>query len=188
MEIFLKIDYALFHFINQTLSNPVFDFIMPVFHDEKYVVPLILILWILAVIYDKPNRWKLAFIPLVIILADQSGLWIKKLVLRPRPFITMNPETIYHLVPPSGAYLSFPSNHAANTTVLVTIFSSIYYQLRYIMWGLVLIIMFSRIYIGVHYPLDVICGFAIGLLLGRILLFLWNYVIKCFHSETAVSN
>ena len=184
MEIFLKIDYALFHFINQTLSNPVFDFIMPVFHNEKYVVPLILILWILAVLYDKPNRWKLVFIPLVIILADQSGLWIKKMVLRPRPFITMNPETIYHLVPPSGAYLSFPSNHAANHAALAIVFSSVYQHLRFIFWGLAITVMFSRVYIGVHYPMDVISGCILGTVCGLILVKGWNY----FNKETLLKT
>ena len=95
MELLLNIDTYCFHFINRTLSNPVFDVIMPLFHNEKYVVPLILILWILAISYDNSNRWKLVcIIPLVIILVDQTGLWIKKIVLRPRPWVTIDPNII----------------------------------------------------------------------------------------------
>ena len=103
MEILLFIDTACFHFINSTLSNPIFDFIMPLFHHEKYLLPMIMILWMCAVCYDKPNRWKLAIIPLVIILVDQSGVWIKNTVSRPRPFQVMDPAIIHHLVAPSGA-------------------------------------------------------------------------------------
>ena len=178
MEILLKIDTVCFHFINQSLSNPVFDFIMPLFHYTKYSVPFILILWLLAVFYDKPNRWKLALIPLIIILVDQSGLWIKKIVLRPRPFVTMTPEIIHHLVPPSGSYLSFPSNHAANNATLAIVFSAIYYHLRYIFWVLAIAIMFSRVYIGVHYPLDVISGFILGSVYGLLFVKGWDYFNK----------
>ena len=145
MELLFTIDTFFFHFINWTLSNPIFDVIMPLFHNEKYVIPLVLILWILTVFYDKPNRWKLAcIIPLAIILVDQSGLWIKKIVLRPRPFITLDPGIIHHLVPPSGVNLSFPSNHAANNAALAIIFSSVYHHLRFIFWGLAITVMFSR--------------------------------------------
>ena len=179
METLLKIDTYCFHFINWTLSNAVFDFIMPLFHHPKYSVPLLLILWILAVFYDKPNRWKLAFIiPLAIILVDQSGMWIKKTVLRPRPFMTIDPTIIHHLVEPSGANLSFPSNHAANNAALATVFSAIYHHLRFIFWGLAITVMLSRVYIGVHYPLDVISGCILGSFYGLILVKGWNYFNK----------
>tara|TARA_B100000959_G_C14739475_1_gene524437 strand:+ start:101 stop:670 length:570 start_codon:yes stop_codon:yes gene_type:complete len=176
MEILLKFDEACFHFINWTLSNPIFDFIMPLFHQPKYFIPLLLILWILAIFHDKPNRWKLAFIiPLVIILVDQSGLWIKKIVLRPRPFVTMDPVIIHHLVAPSGINLSFPSNHAANNAALAIVFSAVYYHLRFFFWGFAITVMFSRIYIGVHYPLDVISGCLLGSFYGLILVKGWDY-------------
>ena len=179
MEILLEIDAAFFHLINRALSNPAFDTIMPLFHHEKYVLPLILTSWLLAVFYDRPNRWKLAFIiPLVIILVDQSGLWIKKTVLRPRPFQTIDPTIIHHLVAPSGANLSFPSNHAANTAALATVFSAIYHHLRFIFWGLTITVMFSRVYIGVHYPLDVISGCMLGSVYGLILVKGWDYFNK----------
>ena len=179
MEILLKIDVACFHFINRWLSNPVFDFIMPLFHHTEYFIPFFLIPWILVVIYDKPNRWKLAFIiPLAIILVDQSGLWLKKTVLRPRPFMDMDPMIIYHLVEPSGAYLSFPSNHAANNAALATVFSAVYHHLKFIFWGLAITVMFSRVYIGVHYPLDVISGCILGSFYGLILVKGWDYFNK----------
>ena len=185
MEILLKIDTTCFHFINTALSNPIFDFVMPLFHNEKYIVPPILILWILTIILDKPNRWKLAcIIPLVIIMVDQTGLLIKQIVLRPRPFVTMDPNIIHHLVEQSGANLSFPSNHAANNAALAIVFSSIYYHLRFIFWGLAITVMFSRVYIGVHYPLDVISGCILGSLYGLVLVQGWNY----FNNKSSVKT
>ena len=175
METLLKIDTTCFHFINQTLSNPIFDFIMPLFDHTKYVVPLLLIFWILAVCYDKPNRWKLMLIPLVIIMVDQSGFWIKKIVLRPRPFVTINPEIIYHLVAPRAANFSFPSNHAADSVAMAIVFSSVYHHLRFIFWGVAITVLFSRVYIGVHYPMDVLSGCILGSMYGLMLVKGWSY-------------
>jgi len=179
MELLLTIDTACFHFINRSLSNSLFDFIMPLFHHTKYFIPILLIPWIIAIFFDKKNRWKLAcLIPIGIILVDQSGLWIKQTVLRPRPFVTMDPNIIHHLVKPSGTYLSFPSNHAANNAVLAIIFSSVYHHLRFIFWSLAITVMFSRVYIGVHYPLDVISGCILGSCYGIMLVKGWDYFFK----------
>ena len=121
---------------------------MPIFHHTKHILPFILTMWIIAIIYDKKNRWQLLIlIPIGIILVDQTGLWLKKTIARPRPFMTLPPEEINHLVNRSGIYKSFPSNHAANNALLAIVFSSIYNNLKYVFWGLAITIMFSRIYI-----------------------------------------
>ena len=171
MRSLLQLDHTCFLFINNKLSNPVFDYIMPLFHHTKYFLPFLVLPWFFAVYNDKKNRWKLALlIPIVIILVDQTGLLIKKMVLRPRPFMIMDLDMINHLVNPSGNNLSFPSNHAANTAALATVFSSIYNRYYYIFWSLAITVMFSRIYIGVHYPADVLAGCFLGAGIGIIII------------------
>ena len=175
IETLIHIDRSCFLLINNNLSNPIFDFIMPLFHHTKYFIPLILTLWILAAFYDKPNRWKLAFlIPVAIILVDQTGLLIKKAVLRPRPFVMMDLDMINHLVKPSGQNLSFPSNHAMNISGVAFLFSNIYPQYKKYFWFTACVIMYSRIYIGVHYPLDVFFGCLMGALISFIIIKLWE--------------
>ena len=179
LDFLLSLDRSCFLFINNNLSNPVFDFIMPLFDETKYFIPLMLIPWLFAIIYDKKNRWQLAFlIPLIIILADQSGLFIKKTVLRPRPWAGLDPELVNHLVGEKGRNYYFPSNHAANMAGLATVFSSIYYQYGKLFWVTAGIVMFSRVYIGVHYPSDVISGCIIGTLYGLVLVKTWDYFKK----------
>ena len=178
-DFFLSLDRACFLFTNNTLSNPLFDFIMPLFDETKYFIPLMLIPWLFAIIYDKKNRWQLAIlIPLVIILVDQSGLFIKKTVLRPRPWAGLDPDLVNHLVGEKGRNYSFPSNHAANIAGLATVFSSIYNRFRTIFWVTAGIVMFSRVYIGVHYPSDVITGCILGLFYGLILVKAWDFYQK----------
>ena len=179
IDILIKIDLFVFHFINGYLSNPLFDNVMPIFHHTKHILPYLLIAWILTIIFDKKNRWKLIIlIPIGIILVDQTGLLIKKTVLRPRPFMAMNPEDINHLVKPSGLHKSFPSNHAANNALLAMVFSSIYKNLKFIFWGFAILIMYSRVYIGVHYPSDILFGCILGVIYGLIIIKTWNYFKK----------
>ena len=180
LDFLLSIDRSCFILINNSLSNPLFDFIMPPFDDTKYFIPIMLLPFLFAVILDKKNRWKLAvLIPLVIILVDQSGLFLKKTILRPRPWAGMAPDLVNHLViAQKGRNYSFPSNHAANMSGLATVFSAIYGQYKYVFWSIAGIVIFSRVYIGVHYPSDVISGWLIGTLYGLLLVKSWKYFKK----------
>lgn len=150
---------------------------MPWFDETKYFIPLMLIPWLIAIIYDKKNRWQLAIlIPLAIILVDQSGLFIKKTILRPRPWAGINSELVNHLVGQKGRNYSFPSNHAANMAGLAMVFSAIYSHFGKLFWTIAGAVMFSRVYIGVHYPSDVIAGCILGSVYGLLLVKGWgNY-------------
>jgi len=132
--------------------------------------------YIFALIFDKNNRWILAvLIPIVIIIVDQSGLLLKKTILRPRPWSGMDTDLVIHLVSEKGQNYSFPSNHAANISGLAIIFSAVYRQYKYIFWSIAGIVIFSRVYIGVHYPSDVIFGCIIGIVYGILLMKGWKY-------------
>lgn len=148
---------------------------MPLFHYPKYFLPFLLLPWLYLLIKDKKNRTKLAvLVILVIILADQTGLFLKKWFLRDRPWAGID-EGVILLVRQSGRNYSFPSNHAANISGLATIFSNIYPKFKNYFWAFALIVMFSRMYIGVHYPLDILAGSIIGISMAGLLLILWDY-------------
>ena len=179
IDILLSIDRACFIFINNSLSNPLFDFIMPLFDETKFFIPIMIFPWLYAVMKDENNRWKLVIlIPLVIILVDQSGLFIKKAVLRPRPWAGLDPDSVNHLVAQKGKYFSFPSNHAANMSGLAMVFSKIYHTYKYLFWMIAGIVIFSRVYIGVHYPSDVISGCIMGSLYGILIIQCWDHLNK----------
>ena len=85
---------------------------------------------------------------------------IKTLVALPRPFLVLpsiNSLLIY------GGNNSFPSNHAAIFAALATSLYPFHRGIGLVVGALALLIGFSRIFVGVHYPLDVIAGFAIGI-------------------------
>ncbi len=166
IDLLFNIDQWLLIFINQTLSNNLFDFIMPLFDDVKNWIPLILILWIYLSYIDKKNRVRLLIlIPLVILIGDQFGRFIKHIELRDRPWFALG-DIVNHLGGKGGKHYSFPSNHALNTAAVMTVFSNLYTNYSKYFWTYLLIIMFSRVYIGVHYPLDVFSGAIIGFCIG----------------------
>ena len=177
IDFLYKLDYQILIFINQILSNPIFDFIMPLFHDIKNWIPFLLLFWIYLCYTDKKNRVRLIIlIPFVILIGDQLGRYIKHMELRDRPWFALG-DAVNHLIGYGGKHFSFPSNHALNTASMMTIFSNLYTDYSRYFWGYLFVIMFSRVYIGVHYPFDVVVGAAMGILVGLCCLKLVNRFI-----------
>ena len=174
-SVIIYIDHSLFFLINNTLSNPLFDTLMPLFDNPKYFGIIVLVIWISLMIKDRKNRWKLIIlIPLTILISDQTGYHIKKLKLRDRPWHAMKEKVNLIVEKRSGQHYSFPSNHALNSIALAQIFSNIYYRKRIYLFGFAFLVMLSRIYIGVHYPIDVIAGALIGITISSILIKIYD--------------
>jgi undecaprenyl-diphosphatase len=172
-----KIDLAIFFFINNIISNPVFDFIMPLFDEPKTWISFILIFWLLLAYKDKKNRKiLLIMVPMIILFCDQIGGLIKDLELRDRPWFGLGLENVRHLGGFGGKHSSFPSNHAANISGIAFLFSSLYPKFKVYFWSYALIVMISRVYIGVHYPFDVFFGFILGISISFILIKLYKRI------------
>ena len=162
-----RFDLALFQVINHSLANPLFDWLMPLFDKPKGWIPFILIFWILMAYKDqKYRKMLLILVPLTILCCDQFGGFIKDFGLRDRPWFALGLENVRHLGGMGGKHASFPSNHASNISGIAFLFSFIYPHLRRYFWGFAILIMFSSIYIGVHYHLDVFTGFMLGTLIS----------------------
>ena len=112
-------------------------------------------------------------LPVTILFCDQIGGFIKDFHLRDRPWVGLG-GAINHLGKTSGQHLSFPSNHALNISGVSFLFSNIYPYYKKYFWSIAFVIMYSRIYIGVHYPLDVFFGCLFGVLISSIIIKLWE--------------
>jgi len=137
----------------------------PVFEGLSYAgrfgLLWIVIALVLAVAY---RRWGVfALTVIAVALSDWSATGLKALIERPRPPVRYpEPKT---LVPvPHDA--SFPSGHAATSFAAATMLSFAFPRLAPFLYVLAAAVAFSRVYVGVHYPLDVIAGAALGVLIA----------------------
>lgn len=174
------INIDLFYFINHTLQNPLFDFIMPFLTELGSFVAMLaacLIVIILSVIYKKPHIKRIALLCLFsLLLADGIALILKSTILEPRPFVALDNV---HLLVVENDPSAFPSGHTTSTFAVLSV---LVFKFRHNLWSAVLILFgivigFSRIYVGVHYPLDVLAGCIIGVLSAY---FAYRYEDKIF--------
>jgi len=154
-------DIALFHFVNQSLANPVLDRVMPCLAGHPLFVPVVLAAaLVLAWKGGRRARLCVLLLALVILLGDPLVCnTVKKAVGRPRPGIALaDSRALLH----SSASGSMPSGHAANWFA-ATVVCLVFYRRS---WRLLLpaatAVAFSRVYCGVHYPSDVVAGAILG--------------------------
>ena len=160
MDWLQNFDAETFRFINQALVNPIFDRLMPFASGNAYFYPAVVLLGV-ALVWKGGTRGLMCGVMLALIVPLDDGLCtlIKNAVGRDRPFITLH--DVHMLVGRSGSR-SMPSGHASNWFA-GTMVAFIYYRRSvWVMLPIALVVGFSRIYNGVHYPSDVLAGAALG--------------------------
>jgi undecaprenyl-diphosphatase len=163
-------DTDLFLALNHRLVNPLFDTVLPYFRDSIFWAPLYLFL--LAFVFLNYGRkgiwWSVAFLTTVAI-CDLTGTYgFKETVQRIRPCneptLMGQVRLVIHACP--GGY-SFLSNHAANhfglATFMVCTFRSIFKAWIYLAYLWAFFIAFAQVYVGVHYPSDILGGVLLGI-------------------------
>ncbi|MBP6335187.1 MAG: phosphatase PAP2 family protein [Bacteroidia bacterium] len=176
-----EIDVALFLFLNQ-FHHPVFDFLFYWISNKFIWIPLYAYLaWYLYKKEKQAFGALLFTIAIAITLSDQlASAWLKNLVMRPRPChdpaIAEQVHTVYGYC---GGLYGFVSSHAANsfallTLVLLIIGKEVWKFRNYlIIWAC--IHSYSRIYLGVHYPGDILGGAVLGIFAGLVMFKIYSY-------------
>ena len=170
----IELDHQLFALINGA-HNPFFDFVFSWLSNKFVWIPFYALL--LFFIWKKWGWQKamllaLLVIPLITLSDLGASAFFKPLVARFRP---CQPEGFFqglvHTVDGKcGGKFGFMSSHAANFFALATYLSLTFgrgnYKLYSIFGVCALLVAYSRVYLGVHYPLDVVAGAILGLLAG----------------------
>ncbi|MCS3531259.1 phosphatase PAP2 family protein [Chryseobacterium sp. JUb7] len=186
-----KSDTALFLFINGKHSA-FFDIIMYWASDKLFWIPFYaVLLFFMIKIYKKFSVYILLAIGITITLSDQiaSGL-IKKTVMRLRPSHEPSLIPLIHLskAGPGGMY-GFVSSHSANAfgllIFLFLVLPSTYKWLKFVLLFWAILVSYSRIYNGVHYPSDVIGGAIVGILSG---ITIWTIFKIIFKGNTSLNK
>ena len=165
MELLYSIDEAVFIFLNRDTANPVFDFFMVIITKSDYWLIPIAAVWLALIIFGgRKGRITAILVVVVVVLSDKiSSSLLKPLIERTRPCFTV--EGCRVLIKQSHSY-SFPSSHAANMGSAAFLFSFKYRRYAPIFIAVAILVGYSRIYVGVHYPLDVVAGFILGAACG----------------------
>jgi membrane-associated phospholipid phosphatase len=181
MEELIAYDKAFFKFINNGLSNPFFDWLMPWLRNSVVWAPLYLFLILLVLSNHKKNGW--LWVLFAIITASFTDLvsshFIKTHIFRLRP---CNDESLNYFIHVLVGYRpqssSFTSSHAANHFgIAMFIYATLKKQFGkwtsvFFFWAFS--ISFAQVYVGVHFPLDVACGAIVGIIIGYLCAKLFN--------------
>ena len=182
LEQIIAIDHAIFYFINTTLSNRWFDYFFPVytnFHKLQIFLYLIAPI-ILAITYYKARFKGVGLVLGSVVLTaalDQFIRVIKPVFNRPRPFNSDLPFEVIFRGDPQGG-LSFPSGHAADGFYIAVLLGMYFPKMRWWFIGLATLTAFSRVYCGVHYPIDITAGAILGSVLALLTYKLFNFILQ----------
>lgn len=175
MNFLIYWDIQVFQWINQTATSPFLDPFFTTITDlhrftvfKFLVFPSLLLfgLW----------KYRLRFLKWILALAMVVGATdafnyrvLKSLSQRSRPAFTPGSEAIVKLEK-SPSDPSFPSNHAANNFAGATLLAQVIPQLAWVWYLIAFLVAYSRPYVGVHFPMDVLVGGLVGVCIARILI------------------
>ena len=159
-----RLDFATFQLL-RLYHWPVLDIVMASLSDIAAGAGVWVFLTLLIAFLNW-HRWPAAVqvllaIALTIIVTESA---VKPLVNRGRPFESYTDTRVYGFRPTTR---SFPSGHAANAAAAAYALTRLAPEARVLFWVIALLISSSRIYLGVHYPTDIIGGALIGLAVAK---------------------
>lgn len=188
METLLQFDQSLFLAIHLGWACDVLDFLLPLFRNKLFWVPLYV--YLIAAVWYRHRKVFWGFVLAVIVLVTAADTLSSKVIKptfeRLRPCRTPGlMEEVRPLVGCGGGY-SFTSSHATNHFALAVFLMGTYSRKRkksrwlWLFWaGLISI---SQIYVGVHFPLDILGGMLLGSLVGWSILRMYR-VISVYYGQ-----
>lgn len=178
IEQLIEIDQNAFRIINGVWINPLFDALLPWLRNKYIWLPLYMFILSFLVINFRTKGF-IYFLGLLLVvgLCDQgsSGL-LKPIVGRERPCNDVAFSEYARTLIDCGSGKSFPSSHATNhfgiAAFLSMLFARIWRPVTVIAFVWAFVVSYAQIYVGVHYPLDIIGGALMGTLFGLLVCWL----------------
>lgn len=160
MESIFNLDIEIFKLINTGLTSPFLDTVMTYMTEKMNFMGAVIVaaalIWILG---KRQDRIGLVVLVALVLVSDLASNQLKHLIMRERPCGDI--EGVRLLV---GCVKSFsmPSSHATNIFAAMVFLTARYRKFWPLFMTIAVIVAYSRVYVGVHYPTDVIIGSALG--------------------------
>lgn len=165
IDFFYSVDLAIFYFFNHSLSATFFDrFFSILTNVNNWYIAYIILLGLSFFKGGIKGKIAVGVIILLIVFTDQFGYRVlKEIFHRIRPCNVLS--DVLTPIGCNGTY-SFPSNHALNNFAAATFFYRLFPKLKWILFITAALIALSRVYLGLHYPSDIIGGALLGCAIG----------------------
>lgn len=181
MTDFIQKDKELLVFLNN-LGSETFDPFWLFITNQFYLAPVFLFVFYLL---WKKVGWRrlwivLLFIALIIMVCDQTTNMFKYIFERLRPVNDLEINDQLRILIKRKSF-SFFSGHASNsmaTTLFLYLIFRKYYKYAFLLFLFPLIFAYSRIYLGLHFPIDILTGYLFGALTGTIFYFIYKKYIS----------
>ncbi len=170
----LALDLNIWYYLNVEWTSDFLDAVIPYFRNQFFWAPLYLFLAVFLPFHYGRKGWAWSGGFLISFgLADFiSASLIKPYIGRLRPCNTPELQDLVHLIVNCGSGLSFPSSHATNHFALATFVAvTLGKPYRWVRWATLfwaLLVSYAQVYVGVHFPGDVIAGGILGACIGGI--------------------
>jgi undecaprenyl-diphosphatase len=175
-----SLDFQLWYYLHAVWRSSFLDAVMPYVRNQFTWAPLYLFLLVFMP-YNFGRRgwiWLLGFVLCFAVGDPVSGTFLKSLVQRVRPCNDPRFADMLHLIVPRSSGWSFPSSHATNHFALGTYAAVTFHgRLRWLwpipmVWALA--VGYAQVYVGVHFPFDVVAGSVLGVVIGLLVALLYN--------------
>ena len=183
---FLNFDLSIFEWV-QTIQTPILNTFFKIYTTLGEAGALFIIIAIGLMITKKWRKVGFAMMVALVVMVIGNNLILKNIFARPRPF-DLDPETyawwfkvyVFPDIVSKPESFSFPSGHSSSAFAVA--FVALFYNRK---WGFATLILavlmaFSRVYVEVHYPTDVIAGVFVGLLYALIAALIVRFTYQIF--------
>ena len=165
IDFLYSVDVSVLYFFNHTLSAPFLDkFFGIITNVNNWYISYLILLGISFTKGGRRGKFAVAGVLILILVTDQFGArLVKEWIQRPRPCNAL-PDVITPLG--CNGTFSFPSNHSLNNFAAAVFFYKLFPKIKWAVFTAATLVALSRVYMGLHYPSDILGGAIIGSLFG----------------------